>query len=89
MNVHAPQTKLSWYSRAVREIETTVTRQHRTNGSPVVTKQRLERLHQTLDRLESGTFGQCSSCNAPIEPERLDADLATTLCSRCAQLRTI
>lgn len=80
---------LSWYSRAIREIENTVIRQRRTNSSPVIARERLARLHKTLDRLETGTFGKCSSCEQAIEVDRLEQDIATTLCATCARLRTV
>jgi len=38
-----------------------------------------------LDRLKSGTFGQCEECGAAISEERLNAIPYTPLCLRCAK----
>ena len=37
-----------------------------------------------LERVHEGTYGTCEHCGRPIEPERLDADMATALCAKCA-----
>lgn len=44
-----------------------------------------QEVEQALARLESGTYGQCSRCGNPIEPERLELLPTTTVCCRCAQ----
>lgn len=48
---------------------------------------RKRKLAAALDRIESGAFGLCCKCRAPIEPERLDADLAAVFCKDCADER--
>lgn len=49
-----------------------------------LTKQQIQDIRLTLNRIENGTWGTCVSCGKPIDPERL-AELPTTChCSRCA-----
>jgi RNA polymerase-binding transcription factor DksA len=49
-----------------------------------LTKQEIQDIRLTLNRIENGTWGTCVSCGQAIDPERL-AELPTTChCSRCA-----
>jgi DnaK suppressor protein len=43
-----------------------------------------QRIQGALRRLAEGTYGHCLRCEEPIDPRRLDADPATTLCIECA-----
>jgi len=36
-----------------------------------------------LERIKDGSYGVCDSCGQQIEPERLDAMPATSLCIEC------
>ncbi len=38
-----------------------------------------------MDRLEAGTFGQCTRCGSEIEEKRLNAVPHTPLCQECAR----
>lgn len=49
-----------------------------------LTRQEIQDIRLTLNRIENGTWGTCVSCGQAIDPERL-AELPTTCrCSRCA-----
>lgn len=48
---------------------------------------RKRKIEAALDRVDAGTFGLCCKCRAPIEPERLDADLAAVFCRECVDAR--
>lgn len=37
-----------------------------------------------IERIDRGTYGQCTMCDRPVEPERLARDSATAYCARCA-----
>ena len=47
----------------------------------------LGRLRTALERIESGTFGECQECAESIAEARLKADPATLLCLDCASAR--
>ena len=44
----------------------------------------LDELHQAVARLDTGLYGLCERCGAPIGPERLAALPATRTCVACA-----
>jgi hypothetical protein len=44
---------------------------------------RLRRVDDALDRVMSGSYGNCSKCGQAIEETRLDIDLALSLCLNC------
>ena len=44
---------------------------------------RLRRVDDALDRLMSGSYGNCSQCGSAIEDTRLDIDPALALCLDC------
>lgn len=44
----------------------------------------LEKVNEALSRFESGQRAICSICGQPIEPQRLQRLVDTTVCSRCA-----
>jgi DnaK suppressor protein len=48
----------------------------------------LDDLDQALERLNLGTYGNCTQCGTPIAPERLAARPATRTCISCASGRT-
>lgn len=41
------------------------------------------KIHEALERLDSGTFGICESCGGSISAARLRARPVTTLCIEC------
>lgn len=42
---------------------------------------KLDAVDGALARIEAGTYGRCSACQAPIEAHRLEADPTTTNCA--------
>lgn len=48
-------------------------------------RQRLEDLDEALERIKEGTYGVCERCGNEINPERLDAVPAASLCMPCKQ----
>jgi DnaK suppressor protein len=47
-------------------------------------ERRLGEIEGALERLEQGTYGQCSSCGGPIADADLEADAARSLCASCS-----
>ena len=50
-------------------------------------KDLIDKVEHALARIDSGRFGRCEACGAPIEAERLDALPYTTLCLADARRR--
>jgi DnaK suppressor protein len=48
-----------------------------------VEEQTLEQIDAALVRLDAGTYGICSDCGKPINPERMEALPYATLCIEC------
>lgn len=48
-------------------------------------RQLLAKLNLALDRLNEGRFGDCESCEEPIEIKRLEARPVTTHCLSCKE----
>src|ERR671911_3207470 len=48
-----------------------------------VLQTRLRRVDDALDRLMSGSYGNCSKCGGAIDDTRLDIDPALALCFDC------
>jgi RNA polymerase-binding protein DksA len=48
-------------------------------------RQHLAAIDAALERLDAGTYGQCTSCRKPIAPERLEALPWTALCIDCSR----
>jgi DnaK suppressor protein len=46
-------------------------------------EERMEEIQSALERIESGTFGICTSCGKPIAPGRLMALPHAELCVSC------
>ncbi len=46
---------------------------------------RLQRVRAALARIEDGTFGDCLTCDEPIEAKRLSADPTVPNCIGCAR----
>ncbi len=44
----------------------------------------IQQIHQALQRIEDGNYGECSGCGADIGAERLQAIPYATLCIQCA-----
>lgn len=44
----------------------------------------IERINAALGRLDQGTYGLCTNCGRPIDPERLKALPYVELCIECA-----
>ena len=47
-------------------------------------EERLKEVNDALVRIESGTYGKCSKCGKQIEPEKLEANPATSICLACS-----
>jgi DnaK suppressor protein len=45
----------------------------------------LKKIDQALERIQSGLFGSCSSCEEEIEPKRLAARPTTSHCMACKE----
>jgi DnaK suppressor protein len=45
----------------------------------------LEKIDRAIEKIDSGTFGTCETCDEPISIKRLEARLETTLCIRCKE----
>ena len=45
----------------------------------------LKKINEAIQRIEHGTYGQCESCEEPIELRRLQARPTTTLCIACKE----
>jgi RNA polymerase-binding protein DksA len=50
-------------------------------------QQLLEEIDAALQRIEEGTYGICTNCGKPIQPERLEALPWAQLCIDCAKAR--
>lgn len=46
-------------------------------------KRKLKQVEAALKRLNEGTYGICSKCGNPIDPERMKAMPQATLCVQC------
>lgn len=46
-------------------------------------EERLKEVTDALTRIENNTFGKCTECGKNIEPEKLEANPATTTCMEC------
>lgn len=49
--------------------------------------ERVERLHDALDRVEDGTYGRCAECDAMIDTAHLRESPEAETCRGCAQRR--
>jgi len=47
--------------------------------------ERIKRIDAALARIADQTYGECARCGEPIDPRRLEADPAATLCLACAE----
>ncbi len=45
-------------------------------------RQELDNVERALRRIDAGSYGLCDVCGTPINPERLEARPAATLCIR-------
>jgi len=45
---------------------------------------RVQQLDEALARMDDGTYGICSSCGNPIQPERLEVRPLSVTCVDCA-----
>lgn len=45
----------------------------------------LKKIEQALKRISDGTFGECKTCQEPVETKRLQARPTTTLCVGCKE----
>ena len=45
----------------------------------------LKKIDEALERIASGTFGECEDCGDSIDPRRLEARPTTTLCVGCKE----
>ena len=46
---------------------------------------RIERLKQSLEKMDTGTYGICEMCGEVIEYERLLAEAVATRCGKCSK----
>jgi RNA polymerase-binding transcription factor DksA len=46
-------------------------------------EERLKEVTEALTRIEAGTYGKCTQCGKDIEPAKLEANPASTLCLSC------
>jgi len=44
----------------------------------------LQKIEEALQRVEEGEYGYCLNCGEAIAPQRLEIDLATQFCVKCA-----
>ena len=49
-------------------------------GGPEADVEALTAIDAALERIEHGTFGQCTRCGGQVEPERLELDFTTCVC---------
>ena len=47
-------------------------------------EQMLRQIEAALQRIEDGEYGDCQSCDEPINPKRLEFDPTVVLCIDCA-----
>ena len=59
-----------------------------TNWHRELLQARLRKIDDALDRLMSGSYGNCSKCGKGIEDTKLDLDSAIALCSACWELES-
>ena len=45
----------------------------------------LRKIAAAIERIDSGSFGLCQTCEEPIHQKRLEIDATTLLCIKCAQ----
>ena len=50
-----------------------------------VRRKQIVRLKAALERLDTGDYGYCVTCDEPIGEKRLELDPATPLCIECAK----
>jgi DnaK suppressor protein len=50
-------------------------------------REHVAELDRALERLESGEYGRCEACGAPIPAERLEVRPAASTCVQCAESR--
>lgn len=65
----------------------------RTSGSASDVREllqaRLRKLDDALDRLMSGSYGNCAQCGGAINEIELDTDPATSLCLDCSGIKPV
>lgn len=49
---------------------------------------RRRKIEAALNRLPAGAYGMCCECGAPLDPARLNNDLAVVFCMDCQQERS-
>lgn len=59
-----------------------------TNWHRELLQTRLRKIDDALDRLMSGSYGNCSKCGKGIEDTKLDFDSAIAFCSGCWELES-
>ena len=59
-----------------------------TNWHRELLQARLRKIDDALDRLMSGSYGNCSKCGKGIEDAKLDFDSAIAFCSDCWELES-
>jgi DnaK suppressor protein len=59
--------------------------QEQETAMQMIDHKRLDQIKQALERLEEGTYGQCTVCGRPINVERLSVLPSAELCIRCQE----
>lgn len=57
--------------------------QERQHALSSVETQKLAQINGALERIDEGTYGHCTRCDAPIAAERLEILPSATLCMDC------
>jgi DnaK suppressor protein len=60
-----------------------ITQQQMALASKARLQLQLARIDAALGRIKDGSYGDCSRCEEPIEPRRLQADPAAVMCMPC------
>lgn len=81
-HLHNPQDELNehWDDQAIAIRDNNMRK-----NLLVEAQQELQHVYNALSRIENGTYGECSVCDEPIDPKRLQAVPYATLCMQHAQ----
>lgn len=72
----------------VRRRVRAMSHEHAANWHRELLQARLRKIDDALDRLMSGSYGNCSRCGRWIEDTKLDFDPAIALCIGCWERQT-
>jgi len=77
--------ELSMYDQHPGDIASELYEREKDAGIQENLELELQRVKRALERLDSGTYGQCEACGGAIEPKRLEVLPETDLCIKCAR----